>query len=284
MKNGFFLINKAKNISSQKVIFLIKKKLNLFKAGHTGILDPLAEGLLIVLINKATKLAFLFEKLDKTYKGSALFNQNFDTLDITGKLINKKENILDFEQIQKSSLYFDKKKYLQIPPMYSAIKIKGQKMYHLARKHIHIEIPPREVHIKNLKIIPPLTNDSINFETKVSKGTYIRSLIRDIASKMNTYGALQNLTRTKIGSYNLQNAQNIESVTLEHLRDVKELFQKKQKLILNDYLIKLVKNGITLDERQIITRHPFVVLDQKQNWIAYYEPINKNKYSPKYFF
>ncbi|WP_323847914.1 MAG: pseudouridine synthase [Phytoplasma sp.] len=212
------------------------------------------------------------------------FNQHFDTLDITGNLIHKKENILESQQIKQNSLYFDKKKYSQIPPMYSAIKIKGQKMYNLARKNIQIDIPPRQVHIKNFKIIPPFTNDSINFKTKVSKGTYIRSLIRDIAARMNTYGALKNLIRTKIGSYNLKNAQNIESITFENLIDVKELFQKTQKIILNDFLIKLVKNGIILDERQIITRKSFVVLDQKQNWIAYYVTIKKNKYYPKYFF
>lgn len=114
-------------MSSHDVIYLIKKKLNLNKIGHTGILDPMAEGLLIVLINKATKLAFLFENLDKTYQGSILFNKNFDTLDVTGKIIETKKNILSIKEIEKSFLFFLKKKYLQVPPMYSAIKIKGKK-------------------------------------------------------------------------------------------------------------------------------------------------------------
>ncbi|WAN63289.1 tRNA pseudouridine synthase TruB [Candidatus Phytoplasma rubi] len=282
--NGFFLINKEKNMSSHDVIYLIKKKLNLNKIGHTGILDPMAEGLLIVLINKATKLAFLFENLDKTYQGSILFNKNFDTLDVTGKIIETKKNILSIEEVEKSFLFFLKKKYLQVPPMYSAIKIKGKKMYNLARKNIQIDIPPRKVHIKNLKITSSFENDLIDFETKVSKGTYIRSLARDIATQMNTYGALKKLTRTKIGSYNLKKAQNIHSVDFKNLIDVKILFKKTKKIILNDYLIKLVKNGVLLDERQILTKKSFIVLDQNKNWIAYYKPIQKNKYYPKYFF
>ncbi len=282
--NGFFLIHKEKNMSSHDVIYLIKKKLNLNKIGHTGSLDPMAEGLLIVLINKATKLAFLFENLDKTYQGSILFNKNFDTLDVTGKIIETKKNILSIEEVEKSFLFFIKKKYLQVPPMYSAIKIKGKKMYNLARKNIQIDIPARKVHIKKLKITSSFENDSIDFETKVSKGTYIRSLARDIAVRMNTYGALKKLTRTKIGSYNLKKAQNINSVDFKNLIDVKILFKKTQKIILNDYLIKLVKNGVLLDERQILTTKSFLVLDRNQNWIAYYQPIQKNKYYPKYFF
>lgn len=281
---GFFLINKEKGMTSHDVVHKMKKKFNFMKVGHTGILDPLAEGLLIILINKATKLSFLFENLDKTYQGSMIFNKHFDTLDITGKLIYTKENILCLEQIKKNFAFFNKKKYLQTPPMFSAIKIKGNKMYDLARKNIQIDIPPREVNIKNLKITSALVNDSIHFETKVSKGTYIRSLIRDIASKMNTYGSLKTLNRIKVGPYNIKYAHNIDSIDIKHLIDIKMLFRKEQKIILNDYLIKLVKNGIVLDERQIITQKPFIVLNQNKNWIAYYTPKKKNKYYPKYFF
>lgn len=282
--NGFFLINKTKHITSNNVTCSIKKKFNFDKVGHTGILDPLAEGLLIVLINKATKLAFLFENLDKTYQGNMIFNYNYDSLDVTGNILDIKKNILSEKEIQKAFIYFDQKEYLQTPPMYSAIKIKGQKMYHLARKQIKIEIPPRKVKIHYCKTKSPLYNESIDFEAKVSKGTYIRSLARDIANKMNTYGALKSLNRVQIGDYNLKEAHTINEVNLQHLIDHKFLFQNTPKLILNDYLIKLVKNGITLDERQIITENPFIVVDRNKNYIAYYIPIEKNKYKPKYFF
>ncbi|MDV3196131.1 MAG: tRNA pseudouridine(55) synthase TruB [Candidatus Phytoplasma stylosanthis] len=282
--DGIFLVNKEKNMTSHDIVNLIKKKFNFQKVGHTGTLDPLAEGLLIILVNKATKLTFLFENLNKKYVGSIIFNYNYDTLDINGKILDKSNAFISEQKIKKVISYFNKKKYLQTPPMYSAIKIRGEKMYNLARKNIKIKIPPREIYIHNLKMIGRLENNIIQFQTNVSKGTYIRSLARDIADKMNTYGALNSLTRTKIGPYNLNKAQKIESISLNNLINHKILFQKKQKIILSDYLINLVKNGIILDKRQIITTQPFVVMDQKKNYIAYYQPIEKNKYSVKYFF
>ncbi|MFR0368054.1 tRNA pseudouridine(55) synthase TruB [Candidatus Phytoplasma palmae] len=284
MLEGIFLINKPKGITSHDVVWKIKKKFNFKKVGHTGSLDPFAEGLLIILINKATKIAFLFDKLDKKYEGEIIFNKNYDTLDITGKLIKEKKNILKYEKIKKSFEFFDKKEYLQIPPMYSAIKLNGIKMYNLARNNINIKIPARKVKIHYLKINSNLENNKINFITKVSKGTYIRSLARDIGNKINTYGALKSLVRLKIGKYSIKNSKTINEITEKDLINIKDLFSNCNKIFLNEYLIKLVKNGIFLDQRQIITDKPFIVLDNKKNWIAYYNPIEKNKYRPVFFF
>ncbi|MBP3059362.1 tRNA pseudouridine(55) synthase TruB [Texas Phoenix palm phytoplasma] len=279
MLEGIFLINKPKGITSHDVVWKIKKKFNLKKVGHTGTLDPFAEGLLIILVNKATKVAFLFEKLDKKYEGEIIFNKNYDTLDITGKLIKeKRNNILNYEKVKKSFDFFNEKEYLQIPPMYSAIKLNGLKMYDLARKNININIPPRKVKIHYLKINSNLENNKINFITKVSKGTYIRSLARDIGEKINTYGALKNLVRLKIGKYSIKNSKTINKITENDLINIKNLFSNYKKIFLNDYLIKLVKNGIFLDQRQIITNKSFIVLDNNNNWVAYYKPIEKNKY------
>ncbi|WEK82251.1 MAG: tRNA pseudouridine synthase B [Candidatus Phytoplasma pruni] len=282
--DGFFLINKEPNMTSHDVVYKIKKKFNFTKTGHTGILDPMAKGLLIVLINRATKLAFLFEHLNKGYQGNMVFNKQYDTLDITGTLTAQKEIPLTNEMVQESFRFFDQKQYLQKPPLYSAIKVKGGKLYDLARKNIEIDVAPRKVKIYHLEIVSALKNDQIEFVTNVSKGTYIRSLARDIGEKMNTYGSLQSLTRTQIGSYDWKRAKKIDEVSLEDLNDVKILFQNHKQILLNDYLVRLVQNGVYLDERQIITDEPFVVLDQKENWVAYYEPIKKNKYRPRYFF
>ncbi len=282
--DGFFLINKEPNMTSHDVVYKIKKKFNFAKTGHTGILDPMAKGLLIVLINQATKLAFLFENLNKGYRGSMVFNKQYDTLDITGTLTAQKEMLLTNEMVQESVAFFDQKQYLQKPPLYSAIKVKGQKLYDLARKNIEIDVDPRKVKIYHLEMVSALKNDQIEFIATVSKGTYIRSLARDMGERMDTYGSLQSLTRTQIGSYDWKNAKTIDEVSLEDLNDVKSLFPNHQKIVLNDYLVRLVQNGVYLDERQIITDEPFVVLDQKENWIAYYEPIEKNKYRPRYFF
>ncbi|MEZ0180072.1 tRNA pseudouridine(55) synthase TruB ['Camptotheca acuminata' phytoplasma] len=282
--NGFFLINKKQNMTSHDVVNFIKRKFNFDKVGHTGILDPLAGGLLIILVNKATKLSFLFNDLDKTYTGNILFNYNYDTLDITGNLIETKNIILSEKEIKENIRFFNQKKYFQIPPMYSAIKVKGQKLYHLARKNVAISVPPREVFIYKFQMLGSLEENTINFEAQVSKGTYIRSLARDLANKINTFGVIKSLIRTKIGTYNLKEAHDLDTVMLDHFIDAKILFQDTQKIILNDYLIKLIKNGIMLDERQIITTEPFVVTDEQNNYIAYYEPIKKNKYIIKYLF
>ncbi|MFP7699405.1 MAG: tRNA pseudouridine(55) synthase TruB [Candidatus Phytoplasma pyri] len=281
---GFFLVYKNKFITSHDVVKQIKKKFNFLKVGHSGTLDPLAEGLLIVFINKATKLAFLFENLDKQYEGTFVFNKKYDTFDILGKLIAVKNNIISDEQVQRSFDKFHKKKYLQKPPMYSSIKIKGQKMYNLARKNIILEIPKREVIIHSLLKTSLVYDNQVDFLTHVSKGTYVRSLASDIALDMNTYGALKKLKRISIGNYLLSDAKTIEKISLKDLKMVETLFCNYNELILNDYLIKLVKNGIYLDQRQIITNKPFIVKNNKNQLVAYYEPIVKNIYAPKFFF
>ncbi|WCA22622.1 tRNA pseudouridine(55) synthase TruB [Candidatus Phytoplasma oryzae] len=285
--NGFFLVYKKKGITSHNTIKQIKKKFNFKKVGHTGTLDPFAEGLLIVLVNNFTKLAFLFDNLDKKYEGVMIFNKNYDTLDITGNLIEEKFNIvLKPEIIQENFSFFDKKIYLQIPPMYSAIKIKGQKMYNLAKKGVKINIPPRKVHIYDLKILSFLSENKVKFYTKVSKGTYVRSLARDIGIKMNTFGCLQKLVRINIGNYCLTKSKYADLIEIKDLICKKDLFKKYLKIQLNSYLIKLVKNGIYLDHRQIKTNKPFIVLDENNKWVAYYEPIKDkdNTYFPKFFF
>ncbi|MBS2993764.1 MULTISPECIES: tRNA pseudouridine(55) synthase TruB [16SrI (Aster yellows group)] len=282
--NGFFLVNKPEKMTSHDVVFQIKKKFHFDKVGHTGTLDPLASGLLIICVGKATKLAFLFDKLPKTYQGTFLFNKHYDTLDVTGKLLDTKNTPLTDCTIQKSFASFHQKKYLQIPPMFSAVKIKGKKMYRLARKNQVVDIPPREVFIHNFEKTSLLCRDQVDFLAHVSKGTYIRSLARDLALQLNTYGALLRLQRTAIGTHLLQNAKTIENLELNDLILDSTFFAAYDELILNDYLIKLVKNGTHLDQRQITTKKPFIVKDSNKNFVAYYDTLDENKYYPRYFF
>lgn len=282
--NGFFLVHKPSQLTSHDVVYQIKKKFHLDKVGHTGTLDPLASGLLIVCVGKATKLSFLFDGLDKTYQGTFIFNRKYDTLDVTGKLLDTKVNILNQQLIQKTFASFHQKSYFQTPPMFSAIKVNGQKMYHLARKNKIIDLPPKKVMINHLETQSLLKNDQIDFLTTVSKGTYIRSLAQDIASKMNTYGALLSLKRVAIGLYLLQNAKTVDDLTRDDFILDSSLFESCDKIILNDYLIKLVQNGVYLDQRQTTTEKPFIVQDSNHNLIAYYDVLEKNKYYPRYFF
>jgi tRNA pseudouridine55 synthase len=229
-------------------------------------------------------LAFLFDKLSKTYQGTLLFNKHYDTLDVTGKLLDTKNITLTDLSIQTSFASFHKKKYLQVPPMFSAVKIKGQKMYRLARQNQIVDIPPREVFIHHFEKTSLLCRNQINFLAHVSKGTYIRSLARDLALQLNTYGALLCLQRTAIGTYLLQDAKKVENLELDDLILDSTFFASYDEVILNDYLIKLVKNGAYLDQRHIITQKNFIVKDINKNFIAYYDILDTNKYYPRYFF
>ncbi len=280
--DGFVLIDKPVGISSHDVVYQVKKKLKVNKVGHTGTLDPFASGLLILCIGKATKLAQLFSDLDKSYSGTILFNKLYDTYDVTGKLIDEKQVELSSDLIKSKSKEMIGT-YNQLPPMYSAIKIDGKKLYDLARQGIELERPKRKVSIFDF-IIHDFKDDKSTFFAHVSKGTYIRSLAVDFAQKLGTIAVLETLRRESVGSYDVKDAISIQEVEKDDIISVESYFRNHQKLTLSDYLIHLVKNGVYLDERQIETEQPFIVVDQQNQMIAYYEVIDKNKYKPVYIF
>lgn len=278
--DGIFLVDKPSGLTSHDVVIKIKKQFKLNKVGHTGTLDPFATGLLIILVGKATKLAFLFDELDKQYSGQITLGQAYDTDDVTGRVIDQRP--VDFTKFMLEDVVQSMQpNYMQTPPNYSAIKKDGIKAYDAARMGQAVQLSPRpvEIYAFNYEI-----NDTIiDFNTHVSKGTYIRSIARDIGLKLNTYGALKTLRRTAIGNYAIEHAKALTQLLENDLIDHRLLFRNIPKLKLNDYLIKLVKNGVKLDERQITTDKPFVVVDQLDQMIAYYVPDN-NAYKVKYFF
>ena len=282
--SGIFLINKEKGMTSFDVIYHLRKKFNIKKIGHTGTLDPFATGLLIVCFNKATKLSFLFENLDKAYEGRIIFDYLYDTYDVTGKIVDEKKTIITQDQLTQGISKYHQTSYEQIPPMYSAIKINGQKMYELARKGINLDLPGRLVEIKEFKALTPLSNNEFDFYAHVSKGTYIRSLAYDLGVSLNTYGALKTLNRTQIGDFSIKDAKTIAEIQLSDLITDVQIFKHYPKVVLNDYLIKLVKNGVYLDQRQTSLSERFVVTDEKDTFIAVYEPTENQAYKPIYFF
>ncbi len=281
--DGFLLINKPKGLTSHDVVFKIKKKFNLDKVGHTGTLDPFASGLMILCLGKATKLAYLFSNLDKSYEGTIVFGNHYDTYDTTGKIEKTKIMELNKKQID-SAMQGLIGSYDQLPPMYSAIKIKGQRLYDLARQGINVERDTRLVEIADFKMIDYINSLKCTFLVSVSKGTYIRSLVVDLAEKLDTYAALETLNRLTVGCYTLTYAKSIEEVEKDDMITLEILFKDYQSVVLNDYLIKLVKNGIYLDDRQITTDQPFVVYNENHEMIAYYEVINTNQYKPVLIF
>ena len=236
MNNKIILINKEKGISSYKKIKEIQKKYNYSKIGHAGTLDPMAEGLVIAMSDNATKLSDTLMKKDKVYQVEMCLYYQTDTLDLEGNIIyvDKEKKIYTKEEVVYTISSFIGTS-MQKPPIYSAIKLNGLKMYELARKNIKIDIPNRQIniyYINNIKI----TGDKISFETKVSSGTYIRSLVRDIGLKLGTYATMTKLIRTQIDNFKLPYDINIMDVD-------KAIILGKIILDYNQYF--KIKNGMT---------------------------------------
>ena len=281
--DGFYLVNKPKGLTSHDVVSYLKKKLNLNKIGHTGTLDPFATGLLILCVGKATKLSDYISNQDKSYLGTILFGVHTDTYDLTGQILKEEPCELNTDQI-KHAMQQMVKSYDQTPPNYSAIKTKGQKAYDMARKGVSFSLEKRPVTIFAFQATSTYENQMIDFSTSVSKGTYIRSLVVDLATNLQTYAALNALKRTRIGAYTLEMAKDMQDIMPDDLLSLETYFKHYQKLTLSPYLIHLVKNGVYLDHRQITTDQPFIVYNEDGQMIAFYDVIKENTYKPVLIF
>ncbi len=209
-------INKPKDITSQDAVTSVKRILKVKKAGHTGTLDPLATGLLIICINRATRLASYFADLDKEYNAVMKLGESTDTQDAYGKIIYQSNtNNVDKDRIEETLKSFEGTS-LQHPPMFSALKHKGQSLYKYARQGIEIDRSHREVSIHSISLIN-INLPYATFKARCSKGTYIRTLCHDIGQKLGVGAHLLELERTAIGPFNLEN-----SLTLEELKSVSE--------------------------------------------------------------
>ena len=213
--NGIINVNKPKGITSFDVIRKLRKILSLRKIGHTGTLDPLAEGVLLVCVGKATKLAQDIEAHSKEYVAEFELGYKTDTYDIEGTVIDKVENF----SVTKEKLLEVINTFLgnikQIPPMYSAIKVNGQKLYDLARKGETIEREARDIFIESIELLE-FDGKKAKIKCSVSKGTYIRSLIYDIGEKLGTFAVMTSLLRTKVGEETLD-----KSFTLAEIESLK---------------------------------------------------------------
>lgn len=204
------VVNKPEGFTSRDVINKLSKILNTKKIGHTGTLDPIATGVLVCLTGKYTKLVDLLTALDKEYVAEIKLCIKTDTGDITGNVIDTSNKVILKNDILDVIKKFPKK-YLQTVPKYSAVKIDGKKLYEYARENIDIELPKREVCIYNLELIS-FNEDIIKIKTKVSKGTYIRSLIEDICDMLGTVGCMKSLVRTYQGVFGIDEAYTLEDI------------------------------------------------------------------------
>ena len=248
---GIIVVNKPKGITSFDVIRKLKKILKTKKIGHTGTLDPLATGVMLVCVGRATKLASDLEVKDKVYIADFDIGYATDTYDIEGKKIA--ENIIE---VSKENLEQSIKKFMgnikQVPPMYSAIKIDGNKLYHLARKGIEVERPERNVTIEYINLLD-FKDNKAKIETKVSKGCYIRSLIYDIGQDLGTYATMTALQRKQVGDYSLENSYSLEQIeemvlnnNFKFLKTIEEIFSYDKYSLQTEKELTLYKNGNTV--------------------------------------
>ena len=221
MNSGIFLVNKDKGLSSNKAIQKIKKRLDIKKIGHFGTLDPLAEGLLICGINKGTKLSEKFLNLDKSYFSKIMLGIQTTTDDSEGDIIKEKKiKISEKEIIEMTKTFIGESK--QKPPFFSALKHKGKPLYKYAREGKLIEKEPRDIKIyKILNIF--VENAFVSFEISCSKGTYIRSIARDLGDKLECGGHLVELVRLSQGSFNLKDAKKVDDIQISDLIKIENL-------------------------------------------------------------
>ena len=273
MKNGILLIDKEKGFTSRDVVNLVSKKLGTKKVGHTGTLDPLATGLMIICVNKATSLVELITSEDKEYIAKVKLGINTDTLDITGNILEENYNYELEKNFLENTIKSFLGSYLQEVPMYSAIKVNGKRLYEYARKNISVELPKRMVTIKEIELID-FNKESFTFKVKVSKGTYIRSLIRDIGNKLGILMTMEELRRTKIEKYSITNAKKIEDINEEDIIPI-EKFLELKKVYVDDYLEKKVLNGVRL--KNIYNSEMIMFFNKNDKLLAIYQINEKNE-------
>ena len=266
---GIIVVNKPKGITSFDVIRKLKKILKTKKIGHTGTLDPLAIGVMLVCVGKATKLASDLEAKDKIYIADFDIGYATDTYDIEGKKVA--ENTIE---ISKENLEQSIKKFIgnikQVPPMYSAIKIDGNKLYHLARKGIEVERPKRDVTIEYINLLD-FKDNKVKIETKVSKGCYIRSLIYDIGQDLGSYATMTALQRKQVGDYSLENSYSLEQIEkmvlnndFKFLKTIEEIFSYDKYSLQTEKELTLYKNGNTVKIKENLENKRYRIYFQNE--------------------
>lgn len=268
---GIVLINKPCHITSRDVVNRLNHLLETKRIGHTGTLDPIATGVLVCCIGKYTKLVNDLTALDKEYIATIKLGIKTDTADITGKVIEEKKRKITKEEIDSVFKSFLGKQ-IQTVPKYSAIKIKGKKLYEYARNNEEVVLPQREVYIYKMELIN-FNEETITFKTKVSKGTYIRSLIEDICKKLDTVGTMQELIRTKQGQFSIENAYSIKDIEEKNYKilKVEDIFNEP-KIEVDEILLKKIRNGAKLPN--IYNIKDKVLFYYKKECIAIYQNIN----------
>lgn len=273
MINGIINVYKEKGYTSHDVVAKLRGILKQKKIGHTGTLDPDAEGVLPVCLGNGTKVCDMLTDKDKIYEAVLLLGQTTDTQDVTGTVITSSEVTADRQQIEEAILSFIGE-YNQLPPMYSAIKINGKRLYELARAGKEIERETRKVWIHNIQI---LQTDEEKHEVRIivecSKGTYIRTLCHDIGAKLNCGGCMKSLLRTKVGQFSIENSIKLSEISemVQQNRfentviKVDDMFPGYTKVVVAEEYNKLIYNGNSFQAKNLIEQ--IVETDNQDNYV-----------------
>ena len=266
--DGILLVNKPIGMTSRDVFNILIKKFNTKKICHTGTLDPFANGLLIITINKGTKISSFLEDLNKEYIAELKLGESTTTLDLEGEVLKQKDVILPLNQSKVEEVlnsFIGKIK--QVPPMYSAIKIDGEELYKKARRGEVVERKEREVEINSIDLLS-ITKEKILFKVDCSKGTYIRTLGQDIASKLDYPGHLTHLVRTRVGRFFLKDAKSLEEISEKDIIPISTSLSHFPSIRVNDQDAFKVKNGVKL---LLQGSDLYFIMDKNSNPLAIYK-------------
>lgn len=244
--NGFILVNKESGVSSNFVVQQIKKKIKAQKIGHLGTLDPLASGLLILAVNRATKFSSYFLESDKSYDVEVEFGTSTDTDDSTGKIIYKSNDYPNKTSV-KNHLESFIGESMQIPPFFSALKHKGKPLYKYARRGEFISKPPRKISVNCIENFD-LNNKVCAFRIYCSKGTYIRSIARDLGKKLGCGAHMKSLIRLSQGNFNISDAKRTSDILEENIISIEDAFKNLNKITIQPLDEKKFINGVTISE------------------------------------
>ena len=278
--NGVLVVNKPNGVTSRDVVNRLVKIFGTKSIGHIGTLDPLATGVLVCLIGKYTKLGSIMVNHDKEYIATFKLNVLTDTLDIEGKVLKTDNKIISLEDMQGAIEHFNGLTYMQEVPIFSAVKVNGKKLYDYARNGEEVVLPKKDVTIYNLELVS-FDNNEVKFKCMVSKGTYIRALIRDICAYIGTYGVMTDLVRTKLGDYKIEEAYSLEEIEngSYKLYDLEDMFDTDV-CYLDDNNRKQVYNGNLVKNRN----SNYILYKDGSKNIAFYYRINDEELKPLIMF
>lgn len=277
--NGILVLYKEKGYTSRDLVNIVSKDLRTKKVGHTGTLDPMATGVMVLCVGEGLKLVELLTNHDKEYIAKIKLGIETDTLDITGNVLRQD----DLPSFSKNEVETVLKKFVgkikQEVPKYSAIKVNGKKLYEYARNDISVELPVREIEIYDLKLVSDVKDNEFYIKCHVSKGTYIRSLVRDIGISLGTVATMVELERTRLGQFGLENTYTLEDIQygefdLISIVDALDL----PRVVVDKEVEKKIRNGQVL--KKFFGEEMVMILNENEELIAIYQVKDQEHVKP----